>query len=72
MSRRLVPLVLLVAAACSAQTARPAERGDWPGWILSSRTQVILLGTGTPNAEPDRSGPATAVVVDGVPYLVDC
>jgi ribonuclease BN (tRNA processing enzyme) len=33
---------------------------------------VVLLGTGTPNAEPDRSGPATAVVVDGVPYVVDC
>jgi ribonuclease BN (tRNA processing enzyme) len=33
--------------------------------------QVVLLGTGTPNAEPDRSGPAVAVVVDETPYLVD-
>ena len=35
------------------------------------RTQLLLLGTGTPNAEPDRSGPAVAVVVEGYPYLVD-
>lgn len=36
-----------------------------------SRTQVVLLGTGTPNADPDRSGPAIAIVVDDTPYLVD-
>jgi ribonuclease BN (tRNA processing enzyme) len=36
-----------------------------------SRTQVVLLGTGTPPADPDRSGPATAVVVNDTPYLVD-
>jgi len=35
-------------------------------------TQVVLLGTGTPNADPDRSGPAVAIVVNGTPYLVDC
>jgi ribonuclease BN (tRNA processing enzyme) len=37
----------------------------------SGRTQIVLLGTGTPNADPDRSGPALAIVVDGVPYLID-
>jgi len=31
----------------------------------------VLLGTGTPNAEPDRWGSALAVVVNGTPYLVD-
>lgn len=36
-----------------------------------STTRVVLLGTGTPNADPDRSGPAVAVVVDGFSYLVD-
>ena len=25
-------------------------------------TRVILLGTGTPNPEPDRMGPAVAIV----------
>jgi ribonuclease BN (tRNA processing enzyme) len=37
-----------------------------------SNTRIVLLGTGTPNADPDRSGPAVAVVVDDVPYVVDC
>ncbi len=30
-----------------------------------------MLGTGNPPADPDRSGPATAIVVNGTPYLVD-
>ena len=30
-----------------------------------------MLGTGTPNADPERSGPAVAVVVGGNAYLVD-
>ena len=34
-------------------------------------TQVVMLGTGTPGPDPERSGPATAVVVNGTPYLVD-
>jgi ribonuclease BN (tRNA processing enzyme) len=38
----------------------------------SPRTRVVLLGTGTPNADPERSGPALAVVVDERAYLVDC
>lgn len=59
---------LLVAACCmtlpgfgaSAQASAP-----------TSRTRVVILGTGTPNADPDRSGPAVAVVVDGEAWLVD-
>lgn len=34
-------------------------------------TSVILLGTGTPNIDPSRSGPSVVVKVDGAPYLVD-
>jgi len=37
-----------------------------------STTTLVLLGTGTPNADTDRTGPAAAVVVSDVPYLVDC
>lgn len=36
-----------------------------------SETKLVLLGTGTPNAEPFASGPSSAVVVDGNAYLVD-
>jgi ribonuclease BN (tRNA processing enzyme) len=35
-------------------------------------TRVILLGTGTPNPEPQRMGPAVAVVSADRVYLVDC
>ncbi len=34
-------------------------------------THVILLGTGNPNPQPDKMGPATAVVSGGRVYLVD-
>ena len=34
-------------------------------------TKLVLLGTGTPNADPERSGPAVAVVVGNRSYLVD-
>ena len=34
-------------------------------------TKLVLLGTGTPNACPDASGPASAVVVGDRAYLVD-
>jgi len=35
-------------------------------------TQVVLLGTGNPSADPERSGPSVAIVVKDTPYLVDC
>jgi ribonuclease BN (tRNA processing enzyme) len=34
-------------------------------------TRVVMLGTGSPRPDPDRSGPSTAIVVNGTPYLVD-
>jgi ribonuclease BN (tRNA processing enzyme) len=34
-------------------------------------TRIVMLGTGTPRPDPARSGPATAIVVKGTPYLVD-
>src|SRR3979411_264124 len=37
----------------------------------TARTRVVLLATGTPVPDPDRSGPATAIVVDDSAYLVD-
>lgn len=36
-----------------------------------SRTHVVLLGTGSPRPDPDRSGPATAIVANDRAYLVD-
>jgi ribonuclease BN (tRNA processing enzyme) len=39
---------------------------------FSQQTKVVLLGTGTPNAEPERFGPSVAIVVNDKPYVVDC
>lgn len=55
----VVALGAIVVLPCIASPQQPA------------RTQLVLLGTGTPNADPERWGPAVAVVVDSVAYLVD-
>jgi ribonuclease BN (tRNA processing enzyme) len=58
----LTGAMALVAAVGATQSPAPS---------VPSRTQLVLLGTGTPPADPDRSGPATAVVVNDTAYLVD-
>jgi ribonuclease BN (tRNA processing enzyme) len=35
------------------------------------QTLVVMLGTGNPRPDPSRSGPATAIVVNDTPYLID-
>ena len=50
--------------ATSVQESKPTT--------VSPISQVVVLGSGTPNADPDRSGPAVAVIVNGHSYLVDC
>src|SRR5215469_18837775 len=57
--------VLPVLQSLRAQGAQKEARGK------TTRTKVVLLGTGTPVPDPDRSGPATAIVVDNSSYLVD-
>ncbi len=39
--------------------------------LLVAQTQVVMLGTGTPNPVPERSGPAVAIIAGGEAYLVD-
>jgi ribonuclease BN (tRNA processing enzyme) len=34
-------------------------------------TKIILLGTGTPNADPERSGPSVAIIANNFPYIID-
>lgn len=38
----------------------------------NSDTKLILLGTGTPFADPTKSGPSLAIVVNNTSYIVDC
>ena len=49
-----------------------SQSSSTPSLPAQSKTQVVLLGTGTPNADPDRSGPAVAIVINDTPYVVDC
>jgi ribonuclease Z len=60
--QRLLTSLFAIVAAITVGSALRAE---------SSRTQVVMLGTGNPPIDPDRSGPATAVVVGDTAYLVD-
>lgn len=39
--------------------------------VSAQETKLVVLGTGTPNADPERSGPALAVVRGERSYLVD-
>ncbi len=48
-----------------------ADAQEKPKDAAPSKTQIVLLGTGNPFPDPDRSGPATAIVVNGTAYLVD-
>lgn len=48
-------------------------REEWQRRVKPTQTtKVVLLGTGTPNADPLRHGPAVAIVVKDQAYLVDC
>lgn len=58
--------LLLLAVLHAPAAATPSLSAQEAG-----RTRLVLLGTGTPNPDPARSGPALAIVVDSVPYLVD-
>ena len=66
----LLPAVFAERATAQATSAGPRARAAAP---LVPGTQLVLLGTqGGPGVSLTRSQTASAVVVDGVPYLVDC
>lgn len=54
------PLILVALAWLASVASLPAQQ-----------TRLVMLGTGTPNPDPDRSGPALAIVVGDAAYLVD-
>ncbi len=62
----IVFAIAVLDLATGAQKTPDATSND------SSHTHLVMLGTGNPNADPDRSGPAVAVVTGGKAYLVDC
>src|SRR3982074_1312015 len=62
-STSLVAVLILLTTSLAA--------GQQPRTAAAGRTRIVLLGTGTPGPDPDRSGPATAIVVNDTAYLVD-
>ncbi len=58
------------SATTTAVEPAPAEEEPSPA-EPTPRTRVVMLGTGTPINDPQRSGPSVAVVVDEASYIVD-
>lgn len=54
-------LFLTINQASAQSTALPS----------SDTTQLVLLGVGNPNPVPERSGPASAIIVNGQAYIID-
>src|SRR5215469_6143636 len=51
----------------------PAATQQQPAALRENDTELLMLGTaGGPPLRKDRSEPATLLVVDGRPYLIDC
>lgn len=64
----VLPFVLAATLAAGSSFHCPAVKSSR---YVQRPAQIVLLGTGTPNADPDRSGPSVAIVVNDTPYLVD-
>src|SRR5476651_10290 len=60
---RLVLILLFAAITGRSYTQTPPN---------NKPTQLVLLGTGTPTADPERSGPSLAIIVNNTSYVVDC
>jgi ribonuclease BN (tRNA processing enzyme) len=77
MRRAQVAVIIACFLVCSCAShpteERPSAVADqaMPS-TAQDGTLVVMLGTGTPNPDPERSGPATAVIAGGQAYLVDC
>jgi ribonuclease BN (tRNA processing enzyme) len=54
--------ILFFALGCATPAKAPAQE---------SQTKIVILGTGTPVADPDRYGPSVAIVVGDSSFIVD-
>jgi ribonuclease Z len=60
-----------VESALFDRAAKQLAQGDRTDWLNDGGLHVILCGTGTPVADPDRAGPCVAVIAGGKFLLVD-
>ncbi|MGB6386517.1 MAG: MBL fold metallo-hydrolase [Terriglobales bacterium] len=58
-------LIIIVVAVTAGSSGFAEDHAAVP-------TRVVVLGTGNPSADPERWGPAVAVVVNDRAYLIDC
>ena len=65
-SRGTGPLVLFLVAATGAILFPVQAVAEPP-----AKMRLVLLGTGNPNPEPERSGPSVAIVVGEDSYIID-
>src|SRR4051812_22125584 len=70
-SRRLAIAAAMVTTGMLPGAHTSAGQAPGQASPRASRTRVVMLGTGTPAADPDRFGPAVVVLVDNTPYLFD-
>ena len=67
----IVILCIVSSISCVSTNGAPPQQP--PQLTASSQqTGIVLLGTGTPNADPDRMGPSLAILVKDKAYIVDC
>jgi ribonuclease BN (tRNA processing enzyme) len=67
-ARRVWLPALVVITGILTATVAAEQQGETAS---VGKTRIVMLGTGNPAADPDRSGPATAIVVNDTAYLVD-
>ncbi len=73
-----IAILLVLACGCRQPTCPDPVVASETGAAADARpvskpsgTYVVLLGTGTPVPDPERSGPSLAVVAGGRAYVVD-
>jgi ribonuclease BN (tRNA processing enzyme) len=67
----LILSISLLASSSREPAGASANPKTGPNTRHASRTKIVLLGTGSPQTDPERSGPSVAIIVDDTPYLVD-
>ena len=79
-----LPTTLLLFHTATAEeiiSAKPTpSRAEWAplgyaygrDYSTSDVTKVVVIGSGTPAADPRHGGISVAVVVNGEPYIIDC
>jgi len=68
---KVTPVLLIHAVMLLAWAVADGQEQAKQQQQSRPQTKVVLLGTGKPIPDPDRSGPATAIILGDSAYLVD-